>query len=80
MFHKVKKVTPMSNFILLIEFADDERRRYDVKPLFEKWAVFRSLADDRLFEKVQVDSGGYGISWNDDIDLSCDELYYNGVA
>ena len=29
---------------------------------------------------VEVDNGGYGISWNDDIDLSCDELFENGVV
>ena len=33
-----------------------------------------------LFEQVQVDSGGYGISWNDDIDLSCNELWENGTV
>ena len=33
-----------------------------------------------LFEQVKVDSGGYGISWNDELDLSCNELYYNGVT
>lgn len=32
-----------------------------------------------LSEQVKVDVGGYGISWNDEIDLSCDELYDNGV-
>ena len=37
-------------------------------------AVFAS----GLFEQVKVDAGGYGISWNDEIDLSCDELYHNG--
>ena len=31
-----------------------------------------------LFEQVKVDAGGYGISRNDDIDLSCEELYQNG--
>lgn len=31
-----------------------------------------------LFEQVKVDAGGYGISWNDEIDLSCNELYENG--
>ncbi len=29
-------------------------------------------------EQVKVDAGVYGISWNDDIDLSCEELYQNG--
>ena len=52
----------------------------DVKPLFDKWQVFKDLIYiNGLFQQVKVDAGGYGISWNDDIDLSCDELYYNGV-
>jgi hypothetical protein len=28
---------------------------------------------------VQVDTGGYGVIWNDDIDLSRNELYNNGT-
>ena len=31
-----------------------------------------------LFNSVIVDQGGYGIVWNDDIDISCDELWANG--
>ena len=27
---------------------------------------------------MEVDTGGYGIIWNDDLDLSCDELFENG--
>ena len=27
---------------------------------------------------MQVDTGGYGISWSDDLDLSSDELWTNG--
>jgi len=34
--------------------------------------------DPALFYSVEVDQGGYGIIWNDDIDIACDELYYNG--
>jgi hypothetical protein len=47
-----------------------------VKPLFEKWTAFQTLSRvSGLFEQVRVDAGGYGISWNEYIDLSCDELY-----
>ena len=31
-----------------------------------------------MFENVEVDAGGYGISWNDDLDLSCDEIWEHG--
>ena len=27
---------------------------------------------------MEVDAGGYGIIWNDDLDLSCEELFVNG--
>ena len=37
------------------------------------------LKDDaELFSSVMVDQGGYGVIWNDDIDISCDELWANG--
>lgn len=31
-----------------------------------------------LFEQVQVDAGGYGISWNDELDLDAEEIWHNG--
>lgn len=80
MFHKVLRVQPLSNYCLLAEFEGDIRKQYDVKPLFDKWAVFKNLTQNDLFNQVRVDAGGYGISWNDDIDLSCDELYWNGQS
>ena len=30
------------------------------------------------FYDVEVDVGGYGIVWSDELDLSCDELFENG--
>lgn len=32
-----------------------------------------------MFRNVRVDSRGYGIVWNDDLDLSESELWLNGV-
>ena len=79
MFHKVRSVTPISDFSLLVEFENGSSKVYDIKPLFAKWRSFQALADIAgLFEQVRVDTGGYGISWNDDLDLACDELYHNG--
>lgn len=79
MFHKVKTVKPLPNHELLVQFAHGTTKRYDVKPLFAKWPAFRALEDLHLWSQVQVDAGGYGISWSDDLDLSCDELFANGV-
>ena len=79
MFHKVKSVRPLADYKLLAQFAEGAVREYDVKPLFEKWPAFRDLKNiPGLFETVRVDAGGYGIVWNDDLDLACDELWCNG--
>lgn len=81
MFHKVSSVKPIENFFLLVKFQNGENRKYNVSQLFSKWDSFKTLSSIKgLFEQVKVYAGGYGISWNDDIDLSCDELYYNGVC
>ncbi len=79
MFHKVTAVRPDGGYFLLVEFADGTTKRYDVSQLFGKWPVFLDLREQSLFDRVRVDPGGYGISWNDKLDLSCDELYYMGT-
>ena len=81
MFHKVKAVTALPDYQLSVQFAEGVTKIYDVKPLFDKWRPFRTLIDaPGLFDCVSVDEGGYGIIWNDEIDLSCDELFENGKA
>lgn len=80
MFYKIKTVKPIKDFILLVGFDNGEHKQYDVKPLLKKWEPFKILKTTKgLFEQVKVDTGGYGVSWNDDIDLSCNEIYENGV-
>ena len=79
MFHKIKSVTPLPEYKLLVHFAEGTAKQYDVAALCEQYEVFRPLQKEPgLFASVQVDAGGYGISWNDDIDLDCDELWNNG--
>lgn len=79
MFYRVKEVKALTPYSLLVSFITGEQKRYNVAPLFDKWEAFKQLADVKgLFEQVNVDAGGYGISWNDDIDLSCNELWNNG--
>ena len=80
MFNKVKDVKPMNDYTLDVYFINGERRLYDVKPLFEKFPVFNDLKNiSGLFDIVKPEQGGYAVLWNDNIDLSCDELYYNGI-
>lgn len=80
MFHKISTVDVSDDFVLEVRFAEGICKSYDVKQLFGKIKAFDVLKNDpKLFEDVAVDVGGYGIVWNDELDLSCDELWDNGV-
>jgi hypothetical protein len=76
---KVKSVAVMDDHTLLVEFDNQQRRWYDVAPLFEK-DMFRPLKNPVLFRTARVDQGGYAVVWNDDIDISEYELWHKGVG
>lgn len=69
----------MPDYKLSVQFCEGVTKIYDVKPLFECLPVFAALQNEELFFGVTVDAGGYGVIWNDELDLSCDELWENGV-
>jgi len=81
MFHKVKSVAPLSGFKLSVQFSEGVTKLYDMNPLFEKIPAFQHLRDNPAdFYSASVDVGGYGIIWDDDLDLSCDELWEHGTV
>ena len=80
MFHKIKNVSPLPEYKLSVQFAEGVTKIYDVKPLFQKIPAFKSLESNNDFGGVYVDVGGYGIVWNDELDLSCDELWDNSTT
>lgn len=80
MFYKIKCVSPLPDFRLSVQFSIGVTKIYDLKRLKDKYRIFDPLfKNDKFFYNVKVDVGGYGIIWNDEIDLSCDELWDNGV-
>lgn len=80
MFHKIKNVAALPDYRLSVQFSEGVTKIYDVKPLFDRLHVFAALKDDKqTFYNVSVDVGGYGIVWNDELDLSCDELWEHGT-
>ncbi len=80
MFHKIKNVSALPDFRLSVQFSEGVTKLYDMNPCAEKLPSFQSLLKNQeLFSCVTVDTGGYGIIWNDEYDLSCDELWENGM-
>ena len=80
MTHRISDVRTLEDFVVSVIFQNGIEKEYDIKKLFEVFPQFmRLMKDNSLYESVQVDAGGYGISWNDDLDLSAEEIWDNGV-
>ena len=62
---------------LLVRFDNGVEKTYDCGPLLGR-PEFRLLSRPAFFRAVRVDPGGYGISWNDKMDLSGYELWVHG--
>lgn len=80
MLYRVKFVKALENEIVSVIFRNGIEKIYDIKKLYSRFAQFSVFkTDNKLFQNVKVDTGGYGIFWNDNLDLSAEELWDNGV-
>ena len=73
----VIKVIATPNFVLEAEFETGEVRRLDMLP-YLKYPAFSPLKDPGLFMRAHIDYGV--VVWTDEIDLSPDTLYLDGVV
>jgi hypothetical protein len=76
---RISLVRALEKKKLLVKFANGTEKVYDCRPLL-RLERFRLLGNEAFFKAVRVDPSGYGISWNDEMDLSEYELWTNGVA
>ncbi len=75
---RVKSVVPLKDRCLLVTFINGVQKIYDCQKILER-DRFQLLRHEAFFKAVRVDPGGYGISWDDEVDLSEYELWNNGV-
>ncbi len=74
---KIKSVKVIDNHTLEVLFTNNEIRVYDVLPLLKK-EMFQPLINPALFKNVKVETGGYALVWNENIDISEYEVWRNG--
>ncbi len=77
-FHKIKYVIPLDDYRLFIHFFSGISKIYDVKPLFKWRTVFLDLKNNNLFYGVEVSEDHNAVIWNDQLDISSEELFMNG--
>jgi hypothetical protein len=75
---KILSVKTLENKMLLVKFINGIEKIYDCTKIL-KMDMFKVLKNEGFFKCVNVDAGGYGISWNGEADLSEYELWTNGV-
>jgi len=75
---KIVKIKPNSErYIIIILFSDGTTKEVDMlQKLNEEF--YLDIKDKYRFEQVHIDTGGYGISWDDDVDMSEFELWNIG--
>ena len=71
----VRRVSPVADFTLEVEFETGERRLFDMTPYLHR-GVFVRLQDRSVFRSARVVAGS--VEWPGEIDLSYDTLYLEG--
>lgn len=80
MFVKITSLATLPEYNLLVGFSTGEYKKFDLKPIIEKYAPFKALRETvGLYEQAKIDIGGYGIVWNDELDISAEGIYEKGI-
>jgi hypothetical protein len=74
---RIRQVQTGDDYVLHVTFENGITKLYDIKSRLND-ERFKNLRNRGFFESVQVDKGGFGVSWDDDIDLSENELWTEG--
>jgi hypothetical protein len=76
-YPKIVRAEAIGECIIRVEFTNQDIKDYDIRSLLEK-PMFAPLQQPAFFKNFQVEPGGYGLVWNDDIDISEYELWTKG--
>ncbi|MCD8347781.1 MAG: helix-turn-helix domain-containing protein [Lachnospiraceae bacterium] len=78
MAHKIKSIKAKENLMIEATFFDGSIKEYNIANLFSAYPQLKILENNPLFYAVQIDVGGYGISWSDDLDLDAETIWEEG--
>ena len=76
----VQSVSMIDQNILQAIFIGGEVIQYDLRKMLSILPQFQEIINDpSLASKVHADTGGYGVSWSDDLDLDSETIWEDGV-
>ena len=73
---KIKYINADDNYRLLITFDNGIKKIYNFSQKFidDRYQLLKNLT---FFKSVQIEPGGYGLFWNEDLDIFENELWQN---
>ena len=77
-YPRINYLQALPNYRLFLIFENGEIKIYSLSERLQSPA-FAPLKDEALFNTVRLANGGYGVIWNDELDLSEYELWMKGV-
>ena len=78
-FHLIRSLGTTKELHLVAQFDDGTIKSYDISKLSNKNNAFKEFESNPiLFSKAKIDAGGYGVVWNESLDLSANEIWANG--
>ena len=79
MFYKITSLSTLDNYILLVCFSNGVFKKFDLKPIINKYLPFKDLVNiNGLYKQAKIDVGGYGVIWNDELDISSNIIFEKG--
>jgi len=79
MYNSLVDVKFKENLIIIAEFQSGEIKEYDFKKLLKEYPIFSKLSDNNIFFNGYVSPNGSGLIFNEDLDISSEEIYENGT-
>jgi len=76
MYLAVKNVKPQNDYLLLLTFANGEKRQFDMKPYLDL-GVFKELKDINMFNTVKTNFDS--IEWANEADFDPEILYQKSI-
>lgn len=72
----VKKVKPLDDYILLLEFENNEVKYFDMKDYLDH-GLFKELKNKAVFDSVKVYYDT--VNWSNGVDICPEVLYKKGI-
>ena len=79
MHYRAINIEFLTDVTFKMTFQDGKIVKYDLSKLFSKYPQFKRLRENRnLFMMGHLDSGGYGVIWDDELDFDATSVYLDG--